>query len=562
MDIPDSKFIFRPEIAKYFEKIFQPDEDQSNYHIIYGNKGNGKTTLAKKMANEVGQGVIYVDTPYNIENFEKSFGNKAGVNKIDKLKRALNAFTKAAKIYKEQYDNPPVIIYDNIDNIDPKILEILQDDAEYNANNGTYIAVFICGGEKFTQILQSSRKSHIFEVEDLNKDESVNFLIQKLKISPEDADKIYGLVGGNIRELKFVAERLKNGELLEDIKENILLEVEKKFDIAKLDLTQEGRSIIGTLLKSKEVGYLEFKKVFGKVEGFNGMNIFTYHHKARSVTFQSRPIELYIKKSLSAFSLLLYKRFHDNSLLWSDRIFEPITGFLLWVVLHSSFRICYLIFVAFNLMPNAFILRSIINFSGWAFVQFAIATYIAGIFKAIPKLTFHRQTACKQAKFIPAYQSVLFIYWIFIITVGSLIFVLSCLRVFNLCLFKYGRLLVALTQESVKLTNGRNEPYNAYLKKLKTINFALMVIVSWSSISFLSWAICSIKVKANFDLPTILSFITNNCYVIMIMAAIIGIIRGQLYPKDINDADMSLSTISNVRWSQSSIVQTNSTIET
>lgn len=80
-----------------------------------------------------------------------------------------------------------------------------------------------------------------------------------------------------------------------DIKENILLEVEKKFDIAKLDLTQEGRSIIGTLLKSKEVGYLEFKKVFGKVEGFNGMNIFTYHHKARSVTFQSRPIELYIK---------------------------------------------------------------------------------------------------------------------------------------------------------------------------------------------------------------------------------------------------------------------------
>ncbi|CAB4381245.1 unnamed protein product [Rhizophagus irregularis] len=271
-------------------------------------------------------------------------------------------------------------------------------------------------------------------------------------------------------------------------------------------------------------------------------------------------------ESLSAFSLLLYKRFHDNSLLWSDRIFEPITGFLLWVVLHSSFRICYLIFVAFNLMPNAFILRSIINFSGWAFVQFAIATYIAGIFKAIPKLTFHRQTACKQAKFIPAYQSVLFIYWIFIITVGSLIFVLSCLRGYFQSINErnsfYGRLLVALTQESVKLTNGRNEPYNAYLKKLKTINFALMVIVSWSSISFLSWAICSIKVKANFDLPTILSFITNNCYVIMIMAAIIGIIRGQLYPKDINDADMSLSTISNVRWSQSSIVQTNSTIET
>jgi hypothetical protein len=115
-------------------------------------------------------------------------------------------------------------------------------------------------------------------------------------------------------------------------------------------------------------------------------------------------------------------------------------------------------------------------------------------FKTIPKLNFHRPTACKQAKFIPAYQSVLFIYWSFIIIVGSLIFGLSCLRgyfqsvnersnfiisqafllitlsisnmVFNLCLFKYGRLLVVLTQESVKLTNGRNEPYKAYLKKV------------------------------------------------------------------------------------------------
>lgn len=53
-----------------------------------------------------------------------------------------------------------------------------------------------------------------------------------------------------------------------------------------------------------------------------------------------------------------------------------------------------------------------------------------------------------------------------------------------------------------------------------------MVIVSWSSISFLTWAIYSIKVKVKFDLPIILSFITNTCYAIMIMAAMIGIILG------------------------------------
>jgi hypothetical protein len=43
----------------------------------------------------------------------------------------------------------------------------------------------------------------------------VDFLINKLEISPVDANKIYGVVGGNIRELKFAAERIKNGEFFE-----------------------------------------------------------------------------------------------------------------------------------------------------------------------------------------------------------------------------------------------------------------------------------------------------------------------------------------------------------
>ncbi|GBB95128.1 hypothetical protein RclHR1_02480027 [Rhizophagus clarus] len=50
MDIPNEKLISQPEIVKYFK-------NQLNYHI-YGNKGNEKTTLAKKVANEVGKEVI------------------------------------------------------------------------------------------------------------------------------------------------------------------------------------------------------------------------------------------------------------------------------------------------------------------------------------------------------------------------------------------------------------------------------------------------------------------------------------------------------------------------
>ncbi|RGB33945.1 hypothetical protein C1646_703300, partial [Rhizophagus diaphanus] len=67
------------------------------------------------------------------------------------------------------------------------------------------IAVFICGEEKFTYIL--ARKSHIFEVEDLNRDESVKFFDPKT--------------------LRLVMILFILNVFYTDIKEDILLEVEK-----------------------------------------------------------------------------------------------------------------------------------------------------------------------------------------------------------------------------------------------------------------------------------------------------------------------------------------------
>ncbi|RIA84501.1 hypothetical protein C1645_784004 [Glomus cerebriforme] len=228
------------------------------------------------------------------------------------------------------------------------------------------------------------------------------------------------------------------------------------------------------------------------------------------------------------------------------------------------------------------------TFASWIYVQFAISTYIAGIFKTIPKLIFHLPTEnrldnnCKPTKFIPAYRSVLLLYWTYIIIFGVIILVLSCLRGYfmqiqdersfkicqgcllitlsianvacNLCLIKYGRLLVVLTQETVNMMSG-GENFKAYLKKLKIINFALMVIVSWSSISFLLWAVGSFSIRMKTNYPIIMSFITNIGYAVMIMAAIFGIIRGEFYPKYVNNEMSSTNTISNVRWSQTSIEQ-------
>ena len=66
--------------------------------------------------------------------------------KISKWKSALRALDHASAVYKEKHGKPPVIIYDNISQLDPKILDYLQSDAYDNAyryDNHNYIAVFI-----------------------------------------------------------------------------------------------------------------------------------------------------------------------------------------------------------------------------------------------------------------------------------------------------------------------------------------------------------------------------------------------------------------------------------
>ena len=69
-----------------------------------------------------------------------------GKDERPKWKRALEAFKRAGVVYKEKHNKLPVIVYDNIAkllNLNPKILDTLQDDAKMNADNRQYMAVFV-----------------------------------------------------------------------------------------------------------------------------------------------------------------------------------------------------------------------------------------------------------------------------------------------------------------------------------------------------------------------------------------------------------------------------------
>lgn len=72
--VSDDKFIPRFRIMRVLERILQSNENQSSYYIINGEHGSGKTTLIRRIANDIGKGIVYVDVPEDLNKFNDEFG--------------------------------------------------------------------------------------------------------------------------------------------------------------------------------------------------------------------------------------------------------------------------------------------------------------------------------------------------------------------------------------------------------------------------------------------------------------------------------------------------------
>jgi Cdc6-like AAA superfamily ATPase len=168
--VEDDQFVSRDQISATLNKIFQPNKNHPYYHIVCGEHGTGKTTLTRAEAKNVWKGVIYVDIPSNFQHLGKAFGksvnllffedisitsllmrkifigmgaNSESVISLYQWRRVMEIFRHASKVYKKKNHKPPIIIYDNVARIvkeNPKVLDILQDDAKDNADQLLYLS--------------------------------------------------------------------------------------------------------------------------------------------------------------------------------------------------------------------------------------------------------------------------------------------------------------------------------------------------------------------------------------------------------------------------------------
>ncbi|RHZ45681.1 hypothetical protein Glove_661g6 [Diversispora epigaea] len=342
--VKDGQFVSRPQISETLKKVFQSEEDHSYYHVICGERGTGKTTLTRMEAKNVGKGVIYVDVPSDFENLGKAFGKAINLSFFEdtsiisllvrkffssamgvtggesaissyQWRRVIEIFRHASEMYKEKHGKPPVIIYDNVSRLvhkNSEILDILQDEAKDNADERTYIAVFVSSEGSVPRRMQLrsawSRAEDPIEIGDLTEEESFNYLINKRKIDATEAGKLYDLIGGRILELKSASDKLLKGKSFEVVKKKIFTKTEDKFRKAKLLRKQvhfkAGKNVINALLNSKEISRIAFEEFFNRDEEAEEVlekNIFAYHPERNTVTFQSRSIENYIRNNASMF---------------------------------------------------------------------------------------------------------------------------------------------------------------------------------------------------------------------------------------------------------------------
>ncbi|CAB4488445.1 unnamed protein product [Rhizophagus irregularis] len=340
VEISHSKYLSRSEMIDQLKNIFNPHEDQSFYHIIYGINGIGKSTLVKTASKEVGQGVIYVEIPASVYDLNEAFAKALNMSpnkftftnriarsflegsKEPELKQYLEAIKYGAEVYKRKHGKPPVIIYDNVDHLvakHSKILDLLQNDAKKSADDKKYITVFVSGKNSTFNKMYSNKhiwphaKKLVMEIGELSKEESMNYLVNKRgiktikegRIDTTEAEKLYELVGGNIRDLSNVADKFLNNASFEDIKQHKLNRVFRKFCNAKLNKNQvyhkAGKNVIEALLyNNKMLDYLTYRKFFNNPDEADEVleaNVFAHHPEKHTVTFESRVIERYVQEN-------------------------------------------------------------------------------------------------------------------------------------------------------------------------------------------------------------------------------------------------------------------------
>ncbi|RPA89362.1 hypothetical protein L873DRAFT_1822965 [Choiromyces venosus 120613-1] len=309
--VPDverkAMLVEHPGAMRAIESILKPQSNYARYNIIVGNHGTGKTTFVRHVGHQL-DGIFYVNISPNsvtdktfVEEFAKAFhwtptthfwrdmllsywGISAGETADDRaiLVKGFKEFHNQAKVFKKNKGHSPVLVLDNINHlaqVNPKLLNILQDMVKGAADDGLFITVSVTSeGWALIQMLgkfrhsASSRLGNVMEIGDMNHDEAIDFLCNKRAI-----------ILAGVRELL-----LGDAEL---VLQEGGMEPRGQF-------REAGIQIANHILQHGHISHSDFYQISGsksRGDQLLSMNIFTTAPRSQWVFFDTNPMEITVR---------------------------------------------------------------------------------------------------------------------------------------------------------------------------------------------------------------------------------------------------------------------------
>jgi len=325
-------------------EIFSSAKANKMYYCIYGDSGSGKSSLLiesildwNEKCNHLhtgGPGIIYIDggdaeTPHQfLKIFASALGYKfndhTSLAKIISTKltgykydlpntsdsESCWAFIKmhlinSALSFKQKYNRPPIIIFDNISHLPKQFIFNLQQFAHVEAAQGNIISILVNSNNVLLSNIDTTSNAIYLEIPDLDTKDAVEFLRKSGVYEPVAKELVNDITGGRFSLLTKVISyyKIAGNTNAEVFKEKLLREQSHFYshsgllDKSDAERAACGKTLLNAILKTGNITLEEFNKIIPQQYAtyFLTLPVLSYHPISGIITFQSTAAENYAR---------------------------------------------------------------------------------------------------------------------------------------------------------------------------------------------------------------------------------------------------------------------------
>jgi len=157
---------------------------------------------------------------------------------------------------------------------------------------------------------EASRLSWIMEIGDLDSNSAQKYYTEYGGIDETVGKELYNVTGGRFITIKEAIDRYQKGRTVKEIRDQLIADAMKQFGDLQIpadvtEITTIQKKIWQQIIKlydvpNREISYKEFNaNLTSKLASdVLKLNIFAYHPSRETVSFQSRPVELFIEDEI------------------------------------------------------------------------------------------------------------------------------------------------------------------------------------------------------------------------------------------------------------------------